>query len=135
MQLKMASNSKIEDYTIKNGFCIVINIKYFDGHQQWTRDQSENNVENIKKIFQFLNCKVNCYEEFDYQFTDKKVRNVIIKSIKSEEFNKCDGFVLYIHTYGFEKSFFTSNCQLILRDEIIDIFKTENILYFNYGSQ
>ena len=43
--------------------------------------------------------------------------------------------MLYIHTYGFEKSFFTSNCQLILRDEIIDIFKTENILYFNYGSQ
>ena len=58
MQLKMASNSKIEDYTIENGFCIVINIKYFDGHQQWTRDQSENNVENIKKTFQFLNRKV-----------------------------------------------------------------------------
>ena len=98
----MASNSKIESYTIKNGFCVVINIKYFDGRQQLTRDQSEKNIENIKQTFEFLNCKVNYYEEFDYHFTDNQVRNVIIKSIKSKEFNECDGFVLYIHTHGFE---------------------------------
>ena len=130
----MASNSNTKSYTIENGFCVVINIKYFDGHEKWTRDKSENNVENIKQTFEFLNCNVNNYEEFDYHFTENQVRNVIIKSIKSKEFNECGGFVLYIHTHGFENSFLTSNCELIVRNEIVDLFKTENILDLN-GSQ
>ena len=131
----MALNSKIESYTIKNGFCVVINIKYFDGHEEYKRDGPENNIENIKQTFEFFNCKVKYYKEFDYHFTDRQVINFIIKSIKSKEFNECDGFVLYIHTHGFENSFLTSNCQLILHNEIIDMFKTENILHFNDGSQ
>ena len=127
----MASNSKTCCFTIKNGFCVIINIKYFDGHQDYTRFYSENNVKNINKTFQFLNCKVKYYQEFDYHFTDEQVRNVIIESIKSREFNECDGFVLYIHTHGFENCFLTSNCQLIFRHQIIEMFKTENILHLN----
>ena len=131
----MAFTSKTQDYIIKNGFCIIINIKYFDGHQEYIRSDSEKNVKNINKTFELLNCKVKIYEEFKYRLTDEKVRNVIIESIQSEEFIKCDGFVLYIHTHGFENSFLTSNCQLILRNEIIDMFKTENILHLINGTQ
>ena len=37
----------------------------------------------------------------------------INESIKSKEFNGCDGLVLYIYPHGYENSFLTSNCQLI----------------------
>ena len=130
----MASNSKIESYTIKNGFCVVINIKYFDGYKNATRHNSEESIENIKQTFQFLNCKVKICKEFNYHFTDEEVKNVINESIQSKEFNECDGFILYIHTHGFENSFLTSNYKFILRNEIIDLFKTENIKKLN-GSQ
>ena len=43
--------------------------------------------------------------------------------------------MLYIHTRVFGKSFLTSNCQLILRNEIIDMFKIENIIDSNGKSQ
>ena len=79
MQLTMASNNKIESYTIKNGFCAFINIKYFDGHKEYTRRDSEENNVNVNKTFEFLNCKVKCYEESNFHFTDKQVRNVIIE--------------------------------------------------------
>ena len=127
----MASNSETDSYIIKNGFCVIINIKYFDGDEEITRYGSEGSVENISKTFKFLNCKVKVYKESNYQFTDEEVRNAIIESIKSKEFNECDGFVLYIHTHGYENSFLTSNCRMILRDEIIDMFKTENIVDSN----
>ena len=127
----MASNNKNESYTIKNGLCVVINIKYFVGYEKSTRIDSETSVHKIKEAFEFLNCKVKVHEELDYHFTDEEVRNVINESIKSKEFNECDGFVLYIHTHGFENSFLTSNRQLILRNEIIDMFKTEHIMNLN----
>ena len=133
--LQLDSNSKTDSYIIKNGFCVIMNIKYFDGHEDYTTHGSEKDVKNINKTFEFLNCKIKYYKEFDYHFTDKQVKNVIIKSIKSKEFNECDGFVLYIHTHGFENSFLTSNCQLILFNEIVDMFKTDNILHLNDGIQ
>ena len=131
----MASNSKVESYTIKNGFCVVINIKHFDGHEKWKRRNSEKSIENIKETFEFLNCKVKICKEIDYHFTDEEVKNIIIESIKSKEFNECDGFVLYIHTHGYEHSFVTSNCELIVRNEIVDLFKIKNILNLNDRSQ
>lgn len=127
----MLSNRKIESYTIRNGLCVVINIKHFDGNQQWTRHNSEENIDNIKQTFEFLNCTVKIYKQFNYHFTDKEVKKVINESIQSKEFNECDGFVLYIHTHGYENSFLTSNCQLVLRNEIIDLLKTKNILHLN----
>ena len=36
----MASNNKNESYTIKNGLCVVINIKYFIDYEILTRIDS-----------------------------------------------------------------------------------------------
>ena len=124
----MASNSQNEIYTIEKGFCVIVNIKYFGLHE---RGGSEESVKRIKEAFKFLNCNVKVYKESEYRFTDEEVRNVIIESIKSKEFNECDGFVLYIHTHGCANTFLTSNRKLILRNEIIDMFKTENIVDLN----
>ena len=131
----MASNSETDSYIIKNGFCVIINIKYFDGHEEYTRYGSEENVKKLNKTFKFLNCKVKYYKEFNYNFTGEQIINVINESIKSKKFNECDGFVLYIHTHGYENSFLTSKCELIVRNEIIDIFKTENINDLNNGNK
>ena len=121
--------------TIKNRFCAVINIKdnnidarekikkhpnqsqeeyekiinVFD--EEWRRNESETSVKKIKETFEFLNCTVDIKQRFNFYFIDRQVRNVINQVVWSTQFDKCDGFALYIHTYGWygcENNFMTS---------------------------
>ena len=117
----MASNL-IEDSVYKMtsnplGFCVIINTVNIDGHEDLQRNNSIEYVNLIRKTFEHLNFKVKIFQDLKY----KKIKLKINEILNSEECDKHDCFVLYIHSHGKEEGFITTNNRTMKFHEIYDL--------------
>ena len=104
------------------GYCVIINMVNFDGNTEIDRVDSIENVNLIRKTFEYLNFKVKPFQDLN----DNQIKLKLNELISSEECDSHDCFVLYIHSHGLENGFITKNNVIIGFNEIIKIFCNQN---------
>ena len=127
LNLNKSNDNSSEIYEmvkIPRGFCIIFNMITFD--HQGARNESEENVNKLKELFEQLNFEVKIYQNF----TNEKLRNKlkrIIGKLNSEQCVDHDAFILYIGTHGEESGFYCSDSKIIQYQQIIDLFTDESV--------
>ena len=126
-------HKKSNSILITNGLCVIINFNFSKNYIKIDKTiDSGENIKNIKEAFEMLNFEVQIHNDEDEDwFTSKTTEKIINDIIRSKEFREHDAFVLYIHSHGFENSFMTSDFNLMIKDDLIRMFRTDFILKLN----
>lgn len=108
------------------GFFVIVNIINFEENKHDERINSIENVYLLKETFERLKFKVKSFQDLN----NNEIKPKLNELLNSEDCDKHDCFVLYIHSHGNKNGFITAdNCEFKF-NEILELFKDYNCKKF-----
>ena len=108
---------------VKSGVCEIISNETFSVETFKTRTGTDEDVKDLKEVFEWLQFKVNVNENLTY-----KEMNDLLHSYSTKDYSDCDTVICFIMSHGTDDQIYTTDGSLISSDTIRSVFIKNNQL-------